>query len=385
MRLLDLFSLPSRSPAVFGKPQKWRRGPAILLGLFVGAGLLTACASDPDAPIPERPPEELYNDALGKLKEERFAEASKLFDEVERQHPYSLYATRSQILSAYGQYLALDYDAAIAALDRFIALHPGNESIAYAFYLRALSYYERIPDVRRDQSLTEEARDALQDVIRRFPDTAYARDASLKLSLTEDHLAGREMEVGRFYLKQRVFTAAIGRFRAVITDYQTTSHVPEALHRLVESYLALGLKREAQRTAAVLGYNFPGSEWYQDSWKLLDAAGLTVPLPDKTASLPPATDGPVVSAAPRAEVESTPTGESFSPERGTALPPPALPSPALPPTDLPDASSTPEAAKQPTAAAETAPASSSPASPSADLPASSAEDAPPSILRVPRP
>lgn len=237
--------------------------------------LLTACASDKDKPLPEKPAEELYNSGVDLLSDKSYLKAAQQFEEVERQHPYSQWATRAQLMAAYAQYLALDYDAAVATLEQFIQLHPGNKDIAYAYYLRALSYYERIADVRRDQTNAQSALKALQDVITRFPETSYAKDAVLKTALVNDHLAGAEMEVGRNYQKVHLCTAAVGRFRTVVEKYQTTSHVPEALHRLVECYLTLGITREARATAAVLGYNFPGSPWYEDSYALLTARNLT--------------------------------------------------------------------------------------------------------------
>jgi outer membrane protein assembly factor BamD len=200
--------------------------------------------------------------------------AAESFDEVERQHPYSVWATKAQLMAGYAHYEANKYDEAIIALERFIQLHPGNRDIAYAHYLKALSYYEQISDVSRDQLATERARQSLQELIRRFPNSKYARDARLKLDLTLDHLAGKEMEIGRYYLRKDQYLAAINRFRHVVDRYQTTTHVPEALHRLAEAYSALGVTVEAQRNAAVLGHNYPGSEWYIDSYKLV--AGVDV-------------------------------------------------------------------------------------------------------------
>ncbi|SDG42537.1 Beta-barrel assembly machine subunit BamD [Limimonas halophila] len=245
------------------------------LGVVLAALALSGCASDDD-PNEYEPGSvgELYNSAMNLMDEERYKKAAKTFDEVERQHPYSVWASKAQLMSAYAHYLNNSYTEAINALDRFIELHPGNRDIAYAYYLKALSYYERIRDVRRDQSMTSQARDALQQVIRRFPDSKYARDAELKMDLVEDHLAGKEMTVGRYYLNKGHYLAAINRFRAVVKDYQTTSHVPEALHRLTEAYLALGMKDEAQKTASVLGHNFPTSEWYVDSYELLTGKDL---------------------------------------------------------------------------------------------------------------
>ena len=199
--------------------------------------------------------------------------AAKEFEEVDRQHPYSVWATKAQIMAAFTYYQSNKYDDAIIALDRFIQLHPGHRDIPYAYYLKGLCYYEQISDVGRDQRMTQQALDALSDVAKRFPDTPYARDARLKVELTIDHLAGKEMDIGRYYEKQHQYVGAINRFRTVIERYQTTTHVPEALHRLVECYLALGVKSEAKETAAVLGFNFPGSDWYQDSYYLVTGEG----------------------------------------------------------------------------------------------------------------
>jgi outer membrane protein assembly factor BamD len=252
------------------------RIPSLLrsVGLCVGlAAALIGCASE-EPEIPEQPAEVLYTNALNALEEGRAPDAARMFEEVERQHPYSSWATQALVMAAYSYYLMDDYDSAIPALENFIQLHPGNRNAAYAFYLRSLCYYEQIADVTRDQANTEEAQRALSDVIARFPNTPYARDASLKLDLVRDHLAGKEMEVGRYYLQRDMYLAAINRFRTVVERYQTTTHVPEALHRLVEAYLSLGINDEAQAAGAVLGYNYPGSDWYQDSYNLLASRDL---------------------------------------------------------------------------------------------------------------
>lgn len=232
---------------------------------------LPACSSNKkeEAQV-EKPVEELYNGAQDALKAKRYSEATRLFEEVERQHPYSQWATKAQLMAAYSAYEGDNYDDAILALDRFIELHPGSEDIDYAYYLKALAYYEQISDVARDQALTKEALTAFDTLVQRFPDSKYARDAKLKMDLTNDHLAGKEMEIGRYYLNRGEVNAAINRFRTVVKDYQTTTHTPEALHRLVECYLSLGLHTEAERIAAVLGYNYPGSKWYQDTYKIID-------------------------------------------------------------------------------------------------------------------
>lgn len=249
------------------------------LSVLTAAALLAAgcTAGDDEIAYVERPAEEIYSTALDALEAGDFTDAAAQFDEVERQHPYSQWATRSQLMAAFAHYQELNYDEAVIALDRFIRLHPGNEQIDYAYYLKALCYYERISDVARDQRMTELAMQALDDVVRRFPDTEYARDAALKLDLTRDQLAGKEMSIGRYYLDREHYNAAINRFRRVIENFQTTSHVPEALHRLTEAYLGLGLLSEAQMTAAVLGHNFPGSDWYEDSYDLLIDRGIDAP------------------------------------------------------------------------------------------------------------
>ncbi len=234
---------------------------------------LAACG-DSEEPYVEKPPEDLYNTGYAYMQTGDFNKAAKAFDEVDRQHPYSPWATQAQIMAAYADYLQDKYDDAIIALDRFIELHPGNRSAAYAYYLKSICYYEQIVDVGRDQKNTQLALDALTEVVNRFPNTDYARDASLKLDLTRDHLAGKEMEIGRFYQDRKQYLAAINRFRRVVELYQTTSQVPEALLRLTECYLALGIKDEAQTAGAVLGYNYPGTDWYQDSYNLLTSENL---------------------------------------------------------------------------------------------------------------
>jgi len=239
------------------------------------AALLAGCNSSKEEPYVERPVEELYNEAIDSVGKGSFKSAAKQFDEVERQHPYSVWATKAQLMAAYSLYEDSKYDDAIVALDRFIQLHPGNRDVPYAYYLKALSYYEQITDVQRDQRNTERALKALEEVIRRYPESRYSRDAKIKIDLTHDHLAGKEMAIGRYYMGQGNYLAAINRFRVVVEKYQTTSQVPEALHRLTEAYLAIGITDEAQSSAAVLGHNFPGSVWYVDSYKLLTGKDLT--------------------------------------------------------------------------------------------------------------
>ncbi len=240
--------------------------------------LLAACAGTPEEPpYVERPAEVLYQQGMDLLAEEEFLDAARAFEEVERQHPFSELAVRAQVMAAYAYYEAAEYDAAIAAAERFIELHPGHPDVPYALYLIGLSYYEQIVDVGRDQGMTEKALAALEELVRRFPDSSYARDARLKIDLVYDHLAGKEMEIGRFYLRRGEYLAAINRFQRVVEQYDTTSHVAEALYRLVESYLALGLEEEARQAALVLGYNYPGDKWYARAYALINGE----PLPDE--------------------------------------------------------------------------------------------------------
>ena len=240
----------------------------------VALALLAACSGDDADPYVERPVEEIYTGAHNLLLAGELEQAAREFDEVERQHPYSQWATRAQIMAAYAHYQAGNYGQAIAAAERFALLHPGHEDVVYARFLIGQSYYERISDVERDQSMARLARDAFRELQRLFPDSPYGRDVELKLELTEDHLAGKEMDVGRWYQGRREYLAAINRFRNVVDDYETTTHVPEALLRLVESYLALGVVAHARNAAAVLGHNYPGSDWYRDAHALLGEHGL---------------------------------------------------------------------------------------------------------------
>lgn len=211
----------------------------------------------------------LYTAAKTRLDRGDTKLAAALFDEVERQHPYSPWARRAQLMSAFSYYVARDYTKAIQSAQRFLSIHPGNRDAPYAYYLIGLSYYEQISDVSRDQKITRLALDSMNEVVRRYPGTRYAADARLKIDLINDHLAGKEMEIGRFYQRSGRWLAANLRFRNVIEGYQTTSHTAEALYRMVESNLAIGVPAEAQKAAAVLGANYPGSEWYQKAYDLM--------------------------------------------------------------------------------------------------------------------
>jgi len=257
-----------------------------VLGLgLTGCGLFDTDDASNDlnkdaAQYQERPVEAIYADAWRAINKQDWAGAAKQFDEVDRQHPYSIWARRAMLMSAFCSYQGNKYDDAVATADQYISLHPGSPEVAYAFYLKAISLYEQIVDVGRDQSKTEGALVALQDVVQRFPDTEYARDATLKIDLTMDHLAGKEMSVGRYYLTRGDYIGAINRFRVVVQQYQTTPQIAEALERLTEAYYALGIDNEAQTAAAVLGANYPGSEWYVDAYNILKGRSLK-PAEDK--------------------------------------------------------------------------------------------------------
>jgi outer membrane protein assembly factor BamD len=268
-----------------------RHAPIRALALLVGLAmpLLSGCGDSDKTKNsgPTPPVEVLYNNGLDALNDKRYASANDQFNSLEQNFPFSTWAVNAQIMQAYSQYLQNKYTDAIGTLDRFIQLHPVHPQIAYIYYLRALCYYEQIADIQRDQKGTDQAMSALQEVATRFPNSPYANDARLKIDLCRDHLAGKEMEVGRYYENQHLYEAALGRFQRVVDDYQTTNHVPEALARIVEVYLALGLRDQAKQAAAVLGYNDPGSEWYQDTYDKLAAIGdvpSDLPQPSKGGS-----------------------------------------------------------------------------------------------------
>lgn len=247
---------------------------AAALALAVAAAGVAGCSktsasTKADQSYVARDVETIYNFGKETLDQKRYKQAALIFDEVERQHPYSVWARRAQLMSAFSYYMARDYQEATLAAQRFLSLHPGNKDAPYAYYLVAISYYEQIIGVERDQKVTQQALDALNELVRRYPNTDYAADARLKIDLARDHLAGKEMETGRWYQSQGQHLAAVSRFRTVIEKYDTTTHVPEALERLVETYLALGIPEEAKKAAAVLGYNYPGSKWYERAHRLV--------------------------------------------------------------------------------------------------------------------
>jgi outer membrane protein assembly factor BamD len=271
-----------------------------------------------DLPYVARDVGTLYSLAKRRLDQGRYKEAAQLFDEVERQHPYSVWARRAQVMSAFSYYLGRDYTESIQSGQRFLSVHPGNREAPYVYYLIALSYYEQIRDVTRDQKISRQALDALGELVRRYPDTRYASDARLKIDLVNDHLAGKEMEVGRFYERRGQWLAANLRFRTVIDDYQTTTHAPEALMRLTETYLELGLPMEAEKSAAVLGANYPGSDWYGQAYKLMKAHPAQ-PLPLVPPGTPPVPVGTAGAQAKSLPGTGTNTQSSTVAPAGTTV------------------------------------------------------------------
>jgi outer membrane protein assembly factor BamD len=310
-------------------------GRATVVVVLIAAIALSGCSvfnkkKKPTLVYEERPVELLYNAGADRLDRHQWSEAVNYFREVERQHPYSEWARRSILMTAYAHYQANDYAEAISDANQFISLYPGNVSTPYAYYLKATCYFEQIVDVGRDQASTSEAGEALREVAKRYPYSEYAADARLKIDMVQDQLAGKEMTIGRFYLRNGDPMGAIGRFRTVVEKYQTTSHVPEALYRLVEAYLTVGLIGEAKRNGAVLGYNYPGDPWYAEAYGLLTSRGYkpqvapTIGGPsgphfplfghhDKSRTLPPPADAPPAvlsttsdTAAPQAAPNARP-------------------------------------------------------------------------------
>ena len=255
---------------------KWRDRIAQLLALALLFAPLGACTLfSKDEILADEPPEKLYNEGIFLLDQRQdYKAAAKKFEEVERQHPYSDWARKALVMTAYASYSARDYDEAVSAARRYVTLHPGSPDAAYAQFLIGSSYFDQIPDVTRDQSRTEKAIAALEEVSRKFPESEYSTNAKRKIDIARDQLAGKEMTVGRYYMDKKDFTGAINRFKIVVTQYQTTRHVEEALLRLIEAYMALGVASEAQTAAAVLGHNFPDSRWYADAYRLVKSGGL---------------------------------------------------------------------------------------------------------------
>jgi outer membrane protein assembly factor BamD len=267
---------------------EWRKLSAAARQFRLAAGLavlaisLSGCGTGPlwdkflakDETFVDEPADKLYNEGLYLMNQKSDPKAaSKKFEEVDREHPYSDWARKSLLMSAYAFYQAGDYDNCIGSATRYVTLHPGSPDAAYAQYLIAASHYDQIPDVSRDQNRTEKAIAALEEVVRKYPTSEYAVSAKAKMQAARDQLAGKEMDIGRYYMQKRDYTAAINRFKSVVTQYQTTRHVEEALFRLAEAYMAIGIVGEAQTAAAVLGHNFPDSRWYQDAYNLVKSGG----------------------------------------------------------------------------------------------------------------
>ncbi len=250
----------------------------LLLAVGASALMLSNCSSSgrkAELAYIEKPVEQLYNEAALSVDRRQWAKATLEFQEVQRQHPYSEWAERAMLMTAYVQYRSKQYEDVVASAGEYIALYPSSEGAPYAHYLIGLTHFDQITDVGRDQGRTVLALHALEDVVRRYPASEYARDAELKIDMVRDQLAGKEMEIGRYYLKSSEYLAAINRFKRVIDEFETTTHTAEALHRLVEAYMSIGLVGQAQKSAAVLGHNYPMSDWYEDSYKLLQKHGNT--------------------------------------------------------------------------------------------------------------
>ncbi len=269
---------------VTARPAPLRPAPLLRRLLLVAAlGIVVlptgACSSfnwfGKEENLPDEPAEKLYNEGVYLLNQrQEYRDAAKKFEEVERQHPYSEWARKALLMVAYARYEAKEYDDAVNAARRYVTLHPGSADAAYAQYLIGSALYEQIPDITRDQSRSEKALQAFDEVVRKYPDTEYANAAKRKTEMARDQVAGKEMLVGRYYLEKKDFTAAINRFKIVVTQYQTTRHVEEALTRLTEAYMALGIVNEAQTAAAVLGHNFPDSRWYSEAYRIVKGGGL---------------------------------------------------------------------------------------------------------------
>ena len=274
-RSSERLSLGDQGAPRYRPAMRFVRSPLrlVLFAPVAAALVLAGCAGHggpKDTAYVAHDVDSLYIAAKTKLDQHAYKAAAELFDEVERQHPYSVWARRAELMSAFSYYMARDYAKSVQASQRFLSIHPGNKDAAYAYYLIALDYYDQISDVSRDQRDTQQALSALNDVVRRYPDSRFAIDAKLKIDLVNDHLAGKEMDIGRFYERSGKWLAAEIRFRNVITSYQTTGHIQEALFRLVETNLALGIPQEAEKNAAVLGANYPGSDWYKRAFRLMN-------------------------------------------------------------------------------------------------------------------
>ena len=260
-----------------GRTLRLVAGLAVLVTTLSGCGtgaLWDKFLAKDEKTFSDEPADKLYNEGLFLMNNSKdLKAATKKFDEVDREHPYSEWARKSLLMSAYASYQAGDYDTCIGSASRYVTLHPGSSDAAYAQYLIAASNYDQIPDISRDQARTEKAMASLEEVIRKYPTSEYAGESKKKLEGARDQLAGKEMAIGRYYMERRDYTGAINRFKTVVTRYQTTRHVEEALARLTEAYMAIGIVGEAQTAAAVLGHNFPDSRWYKDAYNLVKSGG----------------------------------------------------------------------------------------------------------------
>lgn len=332
-------------------------GRGALIAALLAATAIAGCTGKSKKPAlayVERPVDQLYAAGARRLDERRWTEAVDYFQEVERQHPYSEWSRRAILMTAYAYYEGNQYEDAIAAADRFIQLYPGSPSASYAHYLKAICYFEQIMDVQRDQGATQNALVSLRDIVRRYPNTNYALDARVKIDMVHDQLAGKEMAVGRYYLRDNQPLAAVGRFKKVVDSYQTTSHTPEALYRLTEAYLTLGLVEEAKRNAAVLGHNYPGDRWYKDAFTLMQRRGLRPQVqpasagargpaaPTSTGALPPpaeGSEGATTGGAPQSPIGSGSTmgaqAVEGAPAAEGAAPAEAVTGDPIPPTESP--------------------------------------------------
>ena len=310
-------------------------GRASLIVLLAACVAVSGCHTfgkkkKPELAYEEHPVELLYNAGANRLDQHQWTDAVQYFREVERQHPYSEWARRSILMTAFAHYQANDYAEAIGDADQFISLYPGNPSTPYAYYLKAICYFEQIVDVGRDQASTAAAGEALREVSKRYPYSEYAADARLKIDMVQDQLAGKEMTIGRYYLRSGDPMGAIGRFRTVVDKYQTTSHTPEALYRLVEAYLTVGLIGEAQKNGAVLGYNYPGDAWYQAAYTLLTSKGYQPTI----APSPAGRHGPHFPSFGHHDKSSTLPPPGDQPSQATPVSQTTEAAPATPPNDV---------------------------------------------------
>lgn len=250
--------------------------------VVVCLGILTSCGSSKDEKFEERSPDDLYTRADKLLEKGENKKAAVAFEEVVRQHPYSKWATSAQIMAAYAYYKGQAFEDSLANIDTFLQMHPSSEYVPYAYFLKGLCHYVQVSDTERDQSSTEHALSIFLELIKRFPKSPYAKDARFKIDLLRDYIAGKNMEIGRFYLSQKQYVAALNRFQTTVKRFEGTTHIPEALYRLVETYLILGIIPEAQRTARVLGHNYPDNSWYKEAYNLLASKNL---LPQEGASM----------------------------------------------------------------------------------------------------